>query len=951
MVITRLRINGIKSPMGYNFDVLNVSWHVEESAGKRAEQILVEVAEDEGFETIIDTKAGADHSCTGTQLDIELMPRSRYFVRVTVTDECGETGCGTTWFETGKLNEAWEAEWIGMEEEDTFHPILHKQFSLQANDKSKDAQLETRDALLKKPVKARLYICGVGLYEAYLNGRNVSEEVLAPFLNDYRFALQTQTYDVTDLLEEKNTFEVLLGNGWYKGRFGMAGHQYGERFAAIAELHICYEDGSREVIKTDESWKYRGSEIEDSGIYDGEVLNQILWKKRENNWKAVKKVDLDKSFLTDRYSIRVLVKEKVSVKEIIETPAGETVLDMGQNFTGWMVFKNKLPEGTKLHLDFGEVLQSGCFYNENYRTATGGFTFISGGQPANGIVHEHAQKAVHKNILDADLIRPRFTFFGFRYVKVSGWVGKLEKDDFTGYAIYSDLEQTGFLETSDARINQLYSNCLWGQKSNFLDMPTDCPQRDERLGWTADAQVFAPTATYNMDTRAFYRKYLWDMRNVQKTLGGGVPAFLPASEEMCPICSVWGDAASFIPYTVWKFYACPEEMESFYPLIKDWVDYVSGEMIKQYGTEVGIWDFSFHFGDWLALDGLSEQAVKGGTPDGYLATVYYFKSTSILAEIAEKLGKVEDQTHYQEQAYRIKEHLLFEYVTPAGHLSVNTQAAFIVALKFGIYREKEVLLQDFLDLLKSHQYRIKCGFVGAPMLCQVLSENGHSELAYKFLFQEGFPSWLYAVNMGATTIWERWNSILPDGSISGTGMNSLNHYSYGSVIEFLYAYAAGLRPKESGFATTVIEPCPNYRMRWLNCTYNSPAGQYVVNWKLEDNGNLWLHLEIPFGCKAAVMLPESGKKAFEVGAGSYEYEYMPLQDYRKKYSKKSFLKEIFADAEAMDILLTHIPSARALVNPLDEEEELSVLYERPFMGIQPEDADQVIAELEELRFW
>lgn len=914
MKITRMKINGIETPMGFANETLDVSWNVEEAVGKYAIQVKIEAALDETFQEIVYAAENKNFSCTGTRLEMVLKPRTRYFVRITVTDEMGESASGITWFETGKMDEEWIAEWISPTEEDLFHPIMRKKFCM------------------SKPfINARLYICGLGVYESYLNGTKTGHEILAPFINDYRFALQAQTYDITEQLREKNVIEIQLGNGWYKGRFGQAGKTYGNRFAAIAELHILYKDGSEEIIVTDNSWEYRSSDIENSGIYDGEILNRLLWEGKDNDWKHAVPIVLDKKLLTDRYSIPVIVKEKLEVKEVITTPFGETVLDMGQNFTGWLVFQSRQPKGARIHLEFGEVLQDGNFYNENYRTAKGGFLYISDGRE--------------------ELVRPHFTFFGFRYVRITGWNGELKPEDFTGYVIYSDLEQTGFLKTGNQKVNQLISNCLWGQKSNFLDMPTDCPQRDERLGWTADAQVFSPTATYNMDTRAFYRKYLWDMHNVQNIMNGAVPAYLPASEGMCPVCSVWGDAATFIPYTLWKFYENPGETEIHYSMMKDWVEYIASEMRKHYKDEVGIWDFTFHFGDWLALDGPDEQSVKGGTSDGYLATAHYYKSASIVAEIGGKLKKYEEQKRYEKLAAKIKELLLFEYFTPAGHLSINTQAAYVVALKFGIYRDKDVLLQDFLELLKAGRYKIKCGFVGAPLLCQVLSENGYSELAYKFLLQEDFPSWLYAVNLGATTIWERWNSLLPDGKISGTGMNSLNHYSYGSVVEFLYAYAAGLRPADAGFKTAIIEPNLNGNIRRLNLTYISPAGTYVVVWNLTDEGSVKIHLEIPFGCRAYVSLPDSRQEKLDLNTGVYDYEYIPLHDYRQKYDESTSLKTIFEDSEAKEVLLRCVPNASMLDNPIDAEENLEVLYERDFLGIRPEEAEKAIEEIKKIKNW
>ena len=930
MKLTRLKINGIPTPLGYTLDTPTLSWNVEEAKGKQLKNVQIKVTTDPNFEHLVFETSGSDLSCTGTALDFPLEPRTRYYVQLQATDDKYDSATENTWFETGKLTEHWDANWIAPQKKDAFHPIFSKTFFC-SDSTCHQIPLDSMVPAEKQVQSARLYICGLGVYEAYLNGKKVGDELLTPYLNDYRFALQTQTYDVTNMLyTASNRLEVYLGNGWYKGRFGQVGKTYGDRFALIAELHLRYTDGSSEVIKTDDSWKYCGSDIEDSGIYDGEILNRLKWSTTGNEWKSVEFIDIDKSLLVDRHSLPVITKETLSVKEIIYTPAGETVLDMGQNFSGWIVFQNHQPNGTKLHFEFGEVLQNGNFYNDNYRSAKGGFTYISNGK--------------------SELVRPHFTYFGFRYVKVTGWVGAMKKDDFIGWVLYSDLEQTGSLHTNHAKINQLISNCMWGQKSNFLDMPTDCPQRDERLGWTADAQVFSPTATYNMDTRAFYQKYLWDMRNIQKQMNGAVPAYLPQADGMCPVCSVWGDAATFIPYTLWNFYHNINDMTKLYPLMKNWIDYIVNEMQSHYGKPYGIWDFTFHFGDWLALDGPDEQSVKGATSDGYLATVYYYKSTSIVAEIAEKLGNETDARYYKELAAQIKDCLLYEYFTPAGHLSINTQAAYVVALRFGIYRNKETTISDFLELLELNQYKIKCGFVGAPLLCQVLSECGHSELAYRFLLQEGFPSWLYAVNLGATTIWERWNSLLEDGSISGTGMNSLNHYSYGSVIEFIYAWSAGLRPTKAGFQHVTIAPLPNIHFGKLDCSYLSPNGNYIVNWNIKPDGLLSVHIEVPFDCTATITLPESGKEPFTVSTGAYDYEYMPLHDYRQKFNESNLLSEIFADNEAKEILCNIIPQANALDNPIDALQPISVLYERDFMGITKEMAGEAIEKIKTLKY-
>ncbi|MDR1639378.1 MAG: family 78 glycoside hydrolase catalytic domain, partial [Clostridiales bacterium] len=547
------------------------------------------------------------------------------------------------------------------------------------------------------------------------------------------------------------------------------------------------------------------------------------------------------------------------------------------------------PEGARIHLEFGEILQNSNFYNDNYRTAKGGFTYVSNGKP--------------------ELVKPSFTFFGFRYVKVSGWQGEINPDDFTGCVTYSDLERTGFLTTGNAKINQLYSNSLWSLKSNFLDIPTDCPQRDERLGWTGDAQVFSATASYHMDTRAFYQKYLWDIQNEQSKLKGGVPAYAPKPPHgpISVVAAIWGDAATIIPDVLLKMFN-EETYKKNFPMMKAWVDYVGEEIEKVHQTKAALWDFGFQFGDWLALDGPDLQAYKGDTPDDYLATVYYWHSLELVAGFAKRLRLESTQIYYSELAEKVKEVLLSNFFTPVGHLSVPNQAAYIAALNFGLWRDKDVLLQDFINLLQKHGNQIKCGFVGAPLICQTLAKFGKIHEAYKLILREDFPSWLYAVNLGATTIWERWNSVLPDGLISGTDMNSLNHYSYGSVVEFLYAYASGLMPSsDQGFAKALIAPHPHRELKSCNCKYVSNAGAYVVDWSIQDDGSLKVHIEIPFGCLATVNLPASSLEPFELKSGSYDYHYVPNVDFRQKFTKASTLDEIFEDEAASRLALSLLP--------------------------------------------
>lgn len=925
MKITNVRINGIDNPIGFAYDYLLCSWNVEEAQGKKQKNVLIEVSESKDFEEILYKKEAVDLKQNGEKLDVELKPRTTYYYRVTVTTDAGE--CVTSdiaTFETGKMGEVWTGKWIAPAKEDTFHPVLEKTFAVE-----------------KEVKRARLYMTGVGMFEAYLDGEKVGEEYLTPYINDYESGIQVLTFPMEESLKEEKeyTLSVLLGKGWYMSQFGLdlKENNYGSRMAAIGELHLEYEDGTEELIATDESWNYYGSDIEDSGIYFGEILNRQLWDGKENENKPVEVLEhpkeqtetrnLSTEHLLDRLSIPVVEKETIAVQDIIYTPAEEIVLDMGQNFAGFVEFKANFPKGTKVVLDFGEILQQGNFYNKNYRDAKSQFVYISDGRE--------------------EVVRPHFTFFGFRYVRVTGWPGELDKEDFVGKVIYSDLRRTGSLETSDAKINRLYQNTVWGQKSNFIDMPTDCPQRSERLGWTGDAQVFAPTASYHMDTRAFFHKFIKDLRDEQKELDGGMPNFLPNIGHKEKAGSVWGDIATFLPNTLYTYFGNEEEMEYCYPLMKDWVDFIDrGDAAR--GERKYLFDFMDTFGDWLALDGPTPTSFKGSTNDTFISSVYYYRSVQIVRQMAEVLNKAEDAVHYSELEEKIKKAVLDEFFTPTGRLAIDTQAAYVIALKFKIYLDRERIVEQFKARLKQDMYQIKCGFVGAPLLCTVLAEAGEYELAYDFLLKEGFPSWLYSVNLGATTIWERWNSVMPDGTISDTGMNSLNHYAYGSVMEFVYAYAAGIRPLEAGFGKVAIAPHPDVRIPEIACSYDSVSGRYVCNWKIEKDGTFTVYVEVPFNCEAVVELPGYEKEQMTLSAGSYDFSYEPKEDLRKPYGRNTTLARIAKDGQAMGILGKYTPALAGIAASGDPEMGANSLEDLTHMGFLPFDPSALETAIHEI---
>ena len=909
MKITKVKINGMERPMGYAFSNVTVSWRVEDAASSHQTSSRVAIGLDAAMEQIIAERSGV-LPCSGVTFDISLRPRTTYYARVEVTGENGEQAMSETApFDTGKMDEPWAAKWIGTEAADTFHPVFEKPFALKGT-----------------PARARLYITGVGLYEAGLNGVKIGNDVLAPFFNDYNTAIQVQTYDVTDMLAENNTLSVTLGNGWYKGRLGYEGGVsiYGDKFGCIAELRIEYTDGTEDVITTDESWQYYPSDITYSDIYDGEGIDRTLNADGITKKQAVL-LDMSGKKLTDRYSMPLREMEELSVKEIIHTPAGETVLDFGQNFAGYVKFHAALPAGTRIVLSHGEILQNGNFYHDNYRTAKTEITYVSDGRE--------------------EWVKPRFTYMGFRYVKVEGWPGEPKAEDFVGVAVYSAMERTGWLETGHAKVNQLFSNALWGLKSNFLDMPTDCPQRNERLGWTGDAQVFAPTASFFMDTKAFYRKFLWDMRSDQVLHDGAVASYLPNFGSPSG-AAAWADAAAFIPMTGYDAFGDKGLLAENYPLMRDWVEWMRRGDENRPGGPRYLFDFAFTFGDWLAMDGVTEQSFKGGTEDGYVCSLYFYASTRKLAQAAEALGYAEDAGKYAALAEKIRSAILDEYFAPSGRLCINTQAGYITALKFGVWRDKEALCAGLKNRLKNDGYRIRCGFVGAPLMCETLAENGMADIALHMFLQEKFPSWLHCVNLGATTIWERWNSVLDDGSISGTGMNSLNHYAYGSVVNYAVRHLAGFQPLEPGCRKVRIQPLFDARLGHMNCTYQSASGKYAANWSIERDGSVKVHVEVPFDCTAVLALPE--RDEVELEAGVTDIVYTPKYDFRSLYNWNSLLDDCVDDPRAMELMKELLPVAYGMAVGGDIEDlglSFGEMKNMPWFGFVPEDVDRLTEKL------
>lgn len=880
MKLTNLRTNQLRSPLGFPVSSVSLSFQVEESTGTALKEARIRISDRADMSHIVyDSGVSEEISSLGFVPDCQLEGGKRYYWTVWAKADDGDCGISEpAWFEGGRKEDVWDVAWITSPFGPDIHPVMVKEFSISVPSKGPSL------------AGGRLYISGFGVYEAYLNGKKVGEEYLAPFFNDYRYWVQYETYDITELLRDgTNTIAVMLGNGWYKGRFGYLGGGketgiYGDDYLLSAELRITYEDGREESIRTDDSWMCVKSPVLSSGIYDGEVYDGRIglwnkdgkiaeeWRKTAQPAAAAKKGSLPAGRVEERLSLPLVIHERIGSPKLILTPKKEQVLDFGQEISGWVEFDCPVGCGGELLLQYGEILQDDCFYRDNLRTAKAEFTYLC---PDNGDGRRDGGTAGKKT----NHVRPHFTFYGFRFVKVSGVTlteETLKNWNFEACAMYSDLEQTGFLTTSNEKLNRLIQNTLWGQKGNFLDVPTDCPQRDERLGWTGDAQVFCAAASYHMYTPGFYRKYLKDMLFEQREHEGGVPYVVPDvlsivrrrhGEPEPDIrknrwgeygSCAWGDAATVIPWTMYEFYGDKKRLEEAYPNMKEWTDFII-RVDNDLCGGARLWKIGFHFADWLALDNPDPESCFGKTDAYYVASVYYMYSAEMTAKAAKVLGYEEDGRYYETIAKEVKEAIQREYITSDGQIHTETQTALVLALYFDLLKEewRAPAAARLKQKLEDRGMHLDTGFVGTAYLCKALTKAGMTREAYSLLLQEEYPSWLYEVNMGATTVWERWNSVLPDGKISGTGMNSLNHYAYGAVAEWMYGTMCGIAPDASGvgFKKAIMAPKPDERLSFVKGEYRSASGTYRAAWRQEGNQVIF-DLTVPFDCQAEFVVPE-----------------------------------------------------------------------------------------------
>ena len=752
----------------------------------------------------------------------------------------------------------------------------------------------------KKIKKARLYITGLGLYQAFINNKKVGNAYLTPGFNDYDYYLRYQTYDITELLmtNEENKIEIHMGDGWYKGRIGInksiekGGNVFGDEYKLCLNILIYFNDENDMLsIKSDESWKVKKSKEISNNIYDGEEIDYTLETSAEDEDVIISK---EKYNLIPDYGA-LIIEKKILNPELYMSPKGEKILDFKQNMVGFIRYKGLLNKNQELKISHGEVLQKGNFYNANYRTAKSILKYKGDGE-----------KRVYE---------PKFTYFGFRYALIEG-LDKVEPKDFEGVVIYTDLEKKINFETDNKNINKLVENCFWGQCGNFLDVPTDCPQRDERLGWTADTQVFVNTACYNMDTYIFYKKYLNDLKGDQTLyFNGDIPMYSPSlKKEAGEGGAVWADAGTIIPWNIYMNYGDKNLLEKNYNLMKDYAEVLIKKDIEQGNKNLILKGFTF--GDWLAQDGVCAQSLFGGTDKSFIRTVYYYRSIELTSFAAKELGKNNDFEKYDNLKKKIYNAILDEYFTPNGKLALDTQTAYVLSLYYKIYRNKERVLNDFKERIKKDFYRIKTGFTGTPLILLCLFDNDMDDYAYRILFNEECPGWIYAIKLGATTVWERWNSLLADGTISGINMNSFNHYSYGSVCEAIFSRIGGLRNLSPGWKKVLIKPQINYRLKNVNFSFESIRGKFEICWKCKD-GKFNLDIVIPNGVEAEIILPN--KKNYNIKEGKYSYECEVEKKIYAPFSNDSPLLDIINNKEACKIVKEILPQAYEMATGENDE--------------------------------
>jgi alpha-L-rhamnosidase len=864
--VSRLLCDDRVEPLGLADLQPRLSWRMEGS-GYNIHQTAYEIRQSGPHSEWSSGKVQSAQSVHVAYGGEPLVSGQRYYWQVRVWNGSGRPSAWSepSFWEMGLLKpEDWTAQWIspGFTEDSVNRPspIFRRQFTTKG-----------------RPVHATLYITAHGLYEVQLNGQPVSDARFTPGYTEYDHRFQYQAYDVTTLIHPGSNLTIItLGDGWYRGIFGPSNYSnnYGREVSLLYQLVISYANGDADTVISDGSWKCSTGPIRYSNIYNGEFYDA---RTEPTDWTGVIVQPWPKDDLVATLTEPVREHETFTPVAVLTSPRGEKIIDFGQNLAGWVRFKVRGKQGDTIWLSHAEILdRDGNFYTANLREARAQDVYVLRGD-------------------GEEEFEPHFTYHGFRFVNVEGYPGKIRPEDFRSVSLYSSLPVTGNFHCSDSLINRLQQHIVWSQQSNFIDLPTDCPQRSERLGWTGDAQVFAPTAAFNKRVDEFFEKWLADLRLAQGS-NGGMPEVVPDIRNRtihhAPRgVAGWGDAAVILPWTLFQIYGDTTKLAASYYSMRAWVQYIHSRAPN------GLWK-SGGYGDWLAPDPVPEKgrdSVKATPTDlGYISQCYYFYSTTLLARAAVVLAKYQDSTYYSTLADTIRNAFLSEYMTPNGRAISNTQTAYVLALYTGVLPDSMATraAQRLVELIHANQDHLGTGFLGTPYLCWVLTKYGYLDLAYVLLEQTTPPSWLYPVTMGATTIWEKWLSVLPDRSIN---VSSFNHYAYGAIGDWLYREVAGISPGSPGYQRITIHPHPGGHLTEADASYESDYGMVRSAWK-RTGDRLEMAVEIPANTRAEIWIPakdidrvrekgqlvsaipgshvlssQNGDVVVEVGSGKYSF--------------------------------------------------------------------------------
>lgn len=849
-------------------DVVQMSYHILVSLEK---EIVWDSGEVSSAQSLYVTYAGQD-----------LLKQKRYDVKVMIKDNYDQSAEIEGTFETGLLTyENFEANWIT-------HPYEDDEEACAVYCKS----FETTS----KIVSARAYVSSLGIYEMRLNGARVGDARFAPGWTSYQQRLQYQTYDITSSVKENNKIEITVGNGWFKGILGFygQGNHYGTRTALIAMFDLFYEDGSYSRICTDETWNCTTAERRYSEIYHGEVIDYSIEKQKE---LPVKAFDFPKNILIAQETEPVKVTEKLSAKELIITPKGEKVIDFGQNMTGVIEAKLNCQKGTKIIIKHAEALdENGNLFTINLRTAKATDMFITSGGD--------------------DVFMPEFTYHGFRYICVEG-IEDINIANFSACVIHTDLKQTGEFSCSNDDVNRLWKNIDWTMRSNFLDIPMDCPQRDERLGYTGDTEIFLPTACFHKNIALFFRKWLRDLR-VEQSKDGAVFLTVPDILRTNTCVQIWHEAATIVPWTIWQTYGDIRVLKEQYESMKASVEYTH-HLAGEYGL-LQLENCS-QFGDWLALDapkgpvrkipeGIlypSQDEKAGGTDRHLIGNVYYLYSIKIMIKTADVLGHTEDAANYKKLYEDVLSRFRKEYITANGRLITETQTACALVLYFNLAEEKDrqkILDNLILNLIKNKKH-LSTGFVGTQYITKTLSQNGEHKIAGDILLKDDCPSWLYTIKLGATTIWENWDGANPDGSFNLFEMNSMNQFGFATIGDWLYKELCGLQNLEAGYKKSRIAPRPVAGIPEFDASIETVYGKLSCAFSCKE-GWITADITVPANTTAEISLPE--QYTIVVGSGTYHYKYQTELSYDlNEFTEDTTLGELLSHPEAEQILVDEAP--------------------------------------------